>query len=42
VLRAMAEKAADHVCGFFGVEEPCRTKDFVLPSWREWYTGAGS
>jgi len=42
VLRAMAEKAADHVCGFFGVEEPCMTKDFVLPSWREWYAGAGS
>jgi len=37
VLRAMAEKAADHVCRVFGVVEPCRTRDFVLPSWRDWY-----
>ncbi|OHD15996.1 MAG: FAD-dependent oxidoreductase [Spirochaetes bacterium GWB1_59_5] len=37
VLRAMAEKASDHVCRVFGVTEPCRTREFVLPSWRDWY-----
>ena len=37
VLRAMAEKAADHVCAALGVSEPCRTRDFVLPSWRDYY-----
>jgi glycerol-3-phosphate dehydrogenase len=40
VLRAMAEKAADHVCAAFGADEPCRTRDYVLPSWREYY-GSG-
>lgn len=37
VLRAMAEKAADHVCKVFSVDEACRTADFVLPSWRTFY-----
>ena len=40
VLRAMAEKAADHVCEALGVAEPCRTRDYVLPSWRDYYAGA--
>ena len=34
VLRAMAQKAADVVCRDFGIESPCRTADFTLPSWR--------
>ncbi len=34
VLRAMAEKAADSVCRFLGIQEPCRTADYPLPSWR--------
>jgi glycerol-3-phosphate dehydrogenase len=38
VLRAMARKAADHVCTAFGIDEPCRTSEFVLPSWRDYYT----
>jgi glycerol-3-phosphate dehydrogenase len=42
VLRAMARKAADHVCSAFGVDEPCRTKDYVLPSWRDFYTGVST
>lgn len=33
-LRIMAEKAADEVCARLGIDEPCRTADFVLPSWR--------
>lgn len=37
VLRAMAQKAADHVCAAAGIDEPCRTDRFVLPSWREYY-----
>lgn len=37
VLRAMAEKATDHVCQALGVDERCRTADFVLPSWRDFY-----
>ncbi|PKL10031.1 MAG: FAD-dependent oxidoreductase [Spirochaetae bacterium HGW-Spirochaetae-7] len=41
VLRAMAEKAADRVCSEFGIDEPCRTRNFVLPSWRDWYAEAG-
>ncbi len=41
VLRAMAEKAADRVCSELGIVEPCRTRDFVLPSWREYYAGEG-
>ncbi|HTX74118.1 MAG TPA: FAD-dependent oxidoreductase [Rectinemataceae bacterium] len=39
VLRAMAEKAADLVCGALGVEAPCRSAEFVLPSWRDYYRG---
>lgn len=39
VLRAMAKKAADHVCAEFGVDEPCRTADYALPSWRDYYKG---
>ncbi|MGO8694383.1 MAG: FAD-dependent oxidoreductase [Rectinemataceae bacterium] len=39
VLRAMAEKTADLVCRKLGVEAPCRTKEFALPSWREYYRG---
>jgi glycerol-3-phosphate dehydrogenase len=39
VLRAMAEKAADLVCRSLAVEEPCRSTDFVLPSWRDYYRG---
>ncbi len=42
VLRAMAEKAAEHICTVFGVTEPCRTRNFVLPSWRQWYAGVKS
>ncbi len=42
VLRAMAQKAADHVCASFGVDEICRTKEYVLPSWRDYYTGEPS
>ncbi|MBU0926755.1 MAG: FAD-dependent oxidoreductase, partial [Spirochaetes bacterium] len=41
VLRAMAEKAADHVASSLGVGGPCRTRDYVLPSWREYYAEAG-
>lgn len=41
VLRAMAEKAADRVCSELGISEPCRTRDFALPSWREYYAGEG-
>ena len=40
VLRAMAQKAADHVCTVAGFDEPCRTRDFVLPSWRDYYREA--
>jgi glycerol-3-phosphate dehydrogenase len=35
VLRAMAEKTADIVCRSLGIDEPCRTREYVLPSWRE-------
>lgn len=37
VLRAMAEKAADHVCKALGLVEPCRSADFALLSWRDYY-----
>ncbi len=37
VLRAMAEKAADLVCGALHVKETCRSAAFVLPSWRDYY-----
>jgi glycerol-3-phosphate dehydrogenase len=42
VLRAMAMKAVDHVCAAFGVDEPCRTADYVLPSWRDYCRGGPS
>jgi glycerol-3-phosphate dehydrogenase len=42
VLRAMAMKAVDHVCAVFGVDEPCRTADYVLPSWRDYCRGGPS
>jgi glycerol-3-phosphate dehydrogenase len=35
VLRAMAQKAADVVCRSLGIDSPCRTADYVLPSWRQ-------
>jgi len=40
VLRAMGEKAADLVCSRLGVSEPCRTTEYLLPSWRDFYKGA--
>lgn len=39
VLRAMGEKTADFICHKLGVAEPCRTAEFLLPSWREFYRG---
>ena len=36
--RAMAEKTADVVCHKLGLEWPCRTRDTVLASYREYYT----
>lgn len=39
VLRAMGEKTADFICRKLGVQEPCRTAEFLLPSWREYYRG---
>ena len=33
-LRIMAQKAADAVCRSLGLDEPCRTSEFRLPSWR--------
>ncbi|GAB1433305.1 hypothetical protein MASR2M29_19300 [Spirochaetota bacterium] len=41
VLRAMAETAADQVCMELGLDAECRTMDYVLPSWRNFYK-AGS
>lgn len=35
--RAMAEKLADMVCAKLGVEAPCRTRETVLLSHREYY-----
>jgi len=35
VLRAMARKAADVVCHNLGIDSPCRTADYLLPSWRQ-------
>lgn len=35
VLRAMAQKTADVVCHSLGIDSPCRTAEFVLPSWRQ-------
>lgn len=37
VLRAMGEKAADHLCRLAGVEEDCRTRETILPSHRRLY-----
>ncbi len=37
VLRAMAARAADLVCSALGVDEPCRTADYRLPSWGDFY-----
>jgi glycerol-3-phosphate dehydrogenase len=34
--RLMAEKAADRVCAFLGVEAACRTRDVHLLSYRKW------
>ena len=42
VLRAMAEKAADLVCASLGVEEPCRSAAYALPSWRDFYRGSAA
>jgi len=39
VLRAMAEKTADVLCAKAGIEAPCRTEDFALPSWRGYFRG---
>ncbi|MCE1196715.1 hypothetical protein LWX53_09495, partial [bacterium] len=39
VLRAMAEKTADILCAKAGIEAPCRTGDFALPSWRDYFRG---
>ncbi len=41
VLRAMGEAVADLVCGKFGISEPCRTHEYLLPSWRDFYREAG-
>lgn len=40
VLRAMAEKAADAACASMGIAAPCRSADFRLPSWRDFYREA--
>jgi glycerol-3-phosphate dehydrogenase len=42
VLRAMAEKIADLVCAKLGIVAPCRTTEYLLPSWRKFYRSAGS
>ena len=34
--RLMAEKVADRVCAFLGIEATCRTQDFPLLSYRKW------
>ncbi len=34
--RLMAEKVADKVCAFLGIEAACRTQDFPLASYRAW------
>jgi glycerol-3-phosphate dehydrogenase len=36
--RAMAEKTADVVCSKLSIDAPCRTRDTVLVSYREYYT----
>lgn len=37
--RAMAEEAADLVCTKLGIEAPCRTRETVLLSYRNYYVG---
>lgn len=37
VLRAMARKAADVVCRTLEIDSPCRTDQYILPSWRKLY-----
>ncbi len=37
VLRAMAEKTADRLCGLAGLEIPCTTRQEVLPGHRDLY-----
>lgn len=39
VLRAMAEKTADMVCGKMNAVGECRTDRYSLPSWRFFYNG---
>ena len=34
--RLMAEKVADQVCAFLGIEAPCLTREFPLLSYRNW------
>ncbi len=36
--RLMAENASDKVCAFLGINNPCRTKDVPLVSYRKWVT----
>ena len=35
LARLIAEKAADLVCRALGVDEPCRTREAAVPSWRD-------
>ncbi|HAP44019.1 MAG: hypothetical protein A2087_13995 [Spirochaetes bacterium GWD1_61_31] len=37
VLRAMAERAADQACRYLGLSGACRSANYRLPSWREFY-----
>lgn len=37
VLRAMAEKAANFICSSLHIESECRTNEYSLPSWREYF-----
>ncbi len=34
--RLMAERVADQVCAFLGIEAPCLTREFPLLSYRKW------
>ncbi len=40
VLRAMAEKTANFICSALHVESECRTDEYSLPSWREYFRGS--
>jgi len=42
VLRAMAEKTANFICSALHVESECRTDEYSLPSWREYFRGSRS